>query len=298
MVPMPDECLLAVLTDRYFPLRTKIRSEDTRRQYRFAINDYAEALGRPPTLGDLTDDGMARLMVHLTDRGLAEITINERVGRITALWRWLAKRGVVSHWPTIEPIPVPERIPRAWTQDELRSLFASVQKELGHIGGVLARDWWLAFLAFTWCTSERRGATLAMTWKMVNLTAGVATLPPAIRKGRKKAGVYDLWPEVVELLREIRQPPRELVFPFPFDNTTYYNHFSRILRRAGLPVGRAYKTHAIRVSHATWRELLHGDSTDALGHDNPATTRKSYIDPRVLRKNRKPLFIPWLPEAG
>lgn len=295
---MTEETLLTVLRDRYFPLRTKIRSEDTKRQYRFAVNDYAELLGRPPTIADLTDDGMARLMVHLNDRGLAEITINERVGRITALWRWLAKRGMVGVWPTIEPLPVPDNIPRAWTKEELRALFASVWKEQGLIAGILARDWWTGYLGFLWCTAERKGAALAMTWDMIDLKNGMAILPPKIRKGRKKSGVYDLWPEVVELLKAIRQPRSNLVFPFPFCDGTYYHRFERILRRANLPIGRAYKTHCIRCSHATWREVMHGDSTDALGHDSPATTKKSYHDRRILRKNRKPLFKPWLPEAG
>lgn len=288
-----SESLWSLLHDSYFPLRTKIRSEDTRRQYRYAVNDYAEVLGRVPTKDDLTDDGMARLIVHLTERGLAEITINERVGRLCGLWRWLAKRGMVQHWPTIEALPVPEKIPCAWSKEELERLFHSVSKESGLIAGILAREWWLAFLAFTWCTAERKGASLQMTWPMVNLSTGVAILPPQIRKGKKKAGVYDLWPDVIALLKMIRQPRREKVFPFPFCEGTYYNHFERILRRAGLPIGRAYKTHCIRVSHATWREIMHGDSADALGHDSAATTKKHYHDPRLFRMHRKPLFIPW-----
>lgn len=292
---MSTETLWAVLHDQYFKLRTKIRSEDTRRQYRFALQDYAGLLGRPPTIDDLQDDGLAALIVHLTARGLAEITINERIGRIAALWRWLAKRGLINHWPTVEALPVPERVPRAWSKDELKALFASVAKELGLIGGILAREWWLTFLGFTWNTAERKGATLQMTWDMVDLKTRTVILPPSIRKGKKKAGVYELWPEVEQLLRMIRQPKRERVFPFPFCEGTYYNHFERILRRAGLPINRATKTHAIRVSHATWREVMHGDSTDALGHDSPATTRRHYHDSRILRKNRKPLFIPWLP---
>src|SRR5688572_19825374 len=136
------ETLWAVLHDRYFPLRTKIRCHNTKRQYCLAVQDYTEALGRPPTLDDLTDDGLARLMVHLGSRELAAITINERVGRIASLWRWLAKRGVVKCWPTLEALPVPERIPKAWTKEELQALFASVWKEVGHINGILAREWW------------------------------------------------------------------------------------------------------------------------------------------------------------
>ena len=51
--------------------------------------------------------------------------------------------------------------------------------------------------------------------------------------------------------------------------------------------------YRMRVSHATHRHLAGGDATLALGHANPATTRKSYIDPTMVRAEAKSLFRPW-----
>lgn len=289
---MNDSTLWSVCHKQYFPVRLTIRSEHTRAQYRFAINNFCDFLGRPPELTDLSDDNLAALTHALLAGGMAEITANERVGRLKTLWTWLAKRGRLTTFPTLDRLPTPEKIPRAWTVDELKLLFESCRREPGTIDGVPAGDWWLALHAWLWCTSERKGASLAMTWPMLDLRAGLAVLPASIRKGRNKPAVYCLWPETITALRSIELPRREFVFPWPFHNGTYYNRYSRILRRAGLPVGRAHKTHAMRVSHASWREAMGGDASKSLGHCDPATTRKHYLDPRIVRKDQTQLFWP------
>jgi integrase len=289
-----SDALRQICAERYFPLRTRIRSEKTRSQYRFALNNFAEMLCHEPTLADLTDDDLARLTNWLLERGLCPRTANERVGRIKSLWTWLAKRGELRCFPTLERIPEPERTPRAWTKDELRALFQSFACERGVIiRGLYAADWWTCWGSWLWNTGERLGASLDLRFEMLDLRRGVAVLPAVIRKGRRKGAVYHLWPEVTDLLLRFRLPRRELVFPWPFDAGTYFNTWNRILERAGLPVGRYSKTQSMRVSHATWTQALGGDATAALGHGSPETTRKSYLDGRLLAANRKPLFIPW-----
>lgn len=150
-----------------------------------------------------------------------------------------------------------------------------------------------ALFAFAWSTAERCGACLALRWEWVNLEAGIATIPASVRKGRRKNAVYHLWPEVVALLREIRLPERELVFPFDHSEGCYFYRYGRILERASLPNDRKSKTHSLRVSHATWCEINGGDASRALMHSSPETTRKSYIDARLLPSIESPLFVPW-----
>ena len=102
--------LWTICHDQYFPLNLRIGSVDTIRQYRFALNDFAESLGRIATIDDLNDDNLTRLSRNLLRvRGLAPRTVNERVGRIKSLWTWLAKRGEVRTWPTVTRIPNPPR---------------------------------------------------------------------------------------------------------------------------------------------------------------------------------------------
>lgn len=299
---MNNQTLWNVCQNQFFRIRLSIRSEDTRKQYKIALDNFSTSIGRTPDLDDLSDDNLAILCHWLTVKGLAPITINERVGRIKTLWTWLARRGMIRTFPTIERIPTPESTPRAWTADELRRLFDACAKEQGFVAGVPAGAWWLALHSWLWCTSERCGATLSLRWEHLDIDGQVAVLPAAIRKGRKKPAVYDLWPECCSLLRSIRSPERDLVFPWHLSEASYYLHYGKILRRAGLPDGRHNKTHAMRVTHATWREATGGNASQSLGHADPATTRKHYLDPRITRQSQPPMFSPLsppqLPVAG
>lgn len=277
----------------YFPCRLSIRHPHTREQYRFAIQNLAEFLGRIPRLADLTDDHVAGMMGQLLDRGLAPRTANERRSRLHALWTWLAKRGHVSSFPTTEPLTLAERPPRAWSEDELRRLFEAAAAERRPVGEISGDRWWTALLAWLWNTSERIGATLALEWDHLDLAAGVAVIPAEVRKGSRKWASYSLWPETVAQLEAIRLPRRRLVFPWPLSIGSYYNRWNAILRRAGLPTDRNSKSHALRVSHATWVRVLSGQHAQTLGHSSSDTTERHYEDPRIARKEAPRLFIPW-----
>lgn len=293
---MLNDSLWTVCEGLYFPRKLNTGPE-TRRQYRYALNDWARTLGREPTLADLDDDRLTLWMRAMMDRrpALSPWTINERAGRVKTLWTWLAKKQYVSTFPTVQRLACPEPTPRAWTQEQLAKLFAGADLEGGLIGGVPARLWWKARLAWHWFTGERKGATDALTWGMLDLGRGMAVLPAEIRKGRRKPAIYTLPPALVELLRLIEAPARDLVFPWDKSPDTYWLHWDRILRHAGLPGGRKSKTHSLRVSHATWRDKLGEDASRALLHSDPATTRKHYIDASFSPESN-PLFVPWQPE--
>ncbi len=295
---MSDQNLRAWIFGRYLPQNLKGRSQETARQYKFAVNDFAEALGREPELSDLTDESLAVMASHLLSppRSVAAITCNDRVGRIKTFWNWAARRRVVDKFPTISRLPVPERIPKAWREDELVKLFNACRSARGDIGGVPAWRWWFCLHGWLWCTAERIGATLALRPEHLRLAEAVAVVPAEIRKGGRKPAVYPLWADLVAMLREVlppKLPHRERVFPFPYDHTTFYNRYTRLLERAGLPTDRRSKPHAMRVSHATWTHIAGGDATRALGHGSPETTRKSYLDSTLIRPDERQLFRPW-----
>lgn len=284
--------------ERFLPQNLKARSDQTRKQYRHAVNDFAEFLGREPTLADLSDETLAGLVNHLLrePRSLAEITANERVGRIKTFWNWAARKRHVDQFPTIGRVPVPEKVPRAWRENELVKLFHACRMSRGDIGGVPAWRWWICLHAWLWCTGERIGATFALEPDHLLLDEHVASVPAEIRKGRRKPMVYRLWPDVVLMLREIlppKLPERDRVFPWPMDQVSFYNHYKRLLSRAGLKWERGVGPHRMRVSHATWRHIAGDDATRALGHSSPETTRRSYIDPTLAKQDETKLFRPW-----
>src|SRR6185369_4621762 len=109
-------------------------------------------------------------------------------------------------------------------QDELARLFAAADLEGGLIGPVPARLWWRARLAFHWYTGERKGAVDALRTEWVRLDGSppVSVIPAHARKGRKKHAVYHLPPPLVDALRAIWKPARELVFESDRSAATYW----------------------------------------------------------------------------
>lgn len=285
----------------YFPLNLKCRSEHTRYQYLRAIRLFSAFLNRDATPDDLQDDSLTIWMSRLMSHGMAPVTVRETAGRISALWTWLAKRGIIQRFPTFSKPQVPDTLPTALTEEQIRALFRSASKERGIIGGIPADMWWTSFLAFVWTTAERKSAALAVKVAWIDFNAACCTIPPEARKGGRKWAVYKLWPETMALLAQALSaaPRREQMWPYDFCHESYYTRYNRILRDAGIPVNRRTKTHALRCSHATYLEMRGGDPSRQLGHTDSQTTRKYYLDPKFTDKEQPKLFIPWRhPDAG
>jgi len=289
----PEDSLWNICVEFYFPRRLELRSEKTRTAYRSALEHFGRYLGRAPTVADLDDDLVAVWVGQQLDTEGSVYSVRERMGRVLALWRFLAARRIVDRWPTLKRPAAPDPLPIALTRDELHALFESAMYEPGRIDGIRAGWWWQGYLAFVWSTAERRSAALSLKWEHCDLAAAVAVIPAQHRKGKRKAGVYRLWPEVVTLIERMKMPPREKVFPWSYSEGRYFHNFGRILERAGLPNDRAHKTHCLRCSHATWLAAIGGNPSASLMHSDPATTNRHYIDPRMMTNTQPKLFCPW-----
>jgi hypothetical protein len=283
----------------FFPRRLET-GPDTRRQYKYALDDFGRLLGRPAKLEDLTDDNLLLWTRNLMDRRLTNgrlmspWTVNEKVGRVRCLWTFLFHRGMMPTAPTVKRIPAPDPCPRAWHEAELVKLFAGADLEGGLIAGIPARLWWRARLGFHWGTGERKGAADRLLQDWVNLERALCVIPGTARKGGRKPGYYLLPDWFVLMLREIWEPRRELVFPWDRCDAMYWHDWNRILKNAGLPGGPRSKTKALRISHASWRLKLGDDPTKALMHSDPETTRRHYLD-RSFEAQPSPLFDPRSP---
>lgn len=273
-----------IATTFYFPRQPKIRCQQTKQQYRWAFDNLDSALGRPATLADLTEDNMLAMMSLLQSRGLAAKTINERRGRINAMWAWLAKRGIAKTWPTTGPLPEPRRIPVAWTREQLNTLIDACFAERGVIGQIPAGMFWGTLNLVAWETSERIGALMRAAWSMLDTESGWLHLPAEIRKGGRDDRQYKITAETTNLLRVIRTADASLIWPWPYDPQYLWPRYKVILRRAGLPFDRRSMFHRIRKSTASHFDAAGGDATELLGHDSAATTKKSYIDPTIAEK--------------
>jgi len=265
--------------NRYFAINTKIRHEQTRKIYRLSLKNLGQYLQRPPVLDDLTDDNIAGTMGMLIAEKKAPRTVNERRSRLHAFWNWLARRGYISRFPTTPNMPVPSRIPTAWSKDELKRLIHACQAAPGFIGGNKASDWWLTLHIVAWETAERISALLSAEWSM--LSGKWLHLPAEIRKGQKSDAIYELSETTVELIGNLRRDA-QIIWYWPQNALYFFKRYKALRDSAGLPTDRNHGFHCMRRSVASHYKLAGGDATALLGHGSAKITEQSYIDPRIV----------------
>lgn len=267
---------------RYFVLNQRIRDPKTRRQYGFAFKDFTAALGRAPTLDDLTDDNVVLMMAWQQNKKLAVKTINERRGRINAFWSWLTKRGILRTWPTTPPIPEPERIPVAWSPEQISQLFKCCRKLPGTIDLIRACDWWYSLHLALWDTGERITALVNCEWS--HLSGAWLVIPAELRKGRKKDKSYELHEDTLAAIEVIhaQDQARSKIWPWPYCEAYLWARYKTIRQKFGLPTDRKSSFHRMRKSVATHFEAAGGNATELLSHTSRKVT-ESYLDPRFLK---------------
>jgi integrase len=280
-----DASLESIMINEYFPTRSRINDPKTEMQYGNATSKLSRFLGRAPTLKDLDDLTLGRWMRSMKKSGLAAVTINSYMNRLRAFWTWAAKKRLVEMFPTIENLPEPRRTPDGWSEIQMNQLVAACEKMPGVIAGIPAGSWWFALHLVSLDTGERPGAVREFTWDCYSADTGDLESPAEIRKGRKKPMLYSLRPEAMAALEAIRQPERELIFPWPHDIGTFYNRYKVLLNLAGLPYKKGRSgLQKIRRTFASHIEAAGGNATAALDHTSRKVTVESYLDPRIVRE--------------
>jgi integrase len=247
--------------------------ERTAKLHRIAIRHFSLTLLRHAEATDFTDANMAR---HISARlkKVEPATVAGEQCKLLAIWRHAAKRGYCPEWPTMRPVKVPERVPRAWTLEELPLVFAMVK----HAKDNPAR--WRALFLVLYDTGERIEAVLLLQWSGVDVLGCTVYMPAETRKGGRCDRLYPVSPETAAALSIL---PREFP-PFDFDCClgTIYNRLKRMMAKAGLPTDRRSKFHRMRKSTASHYEAAGGNATELLGHTSRKVTRL-YLDPRVCK---------------
>lgn len=276
-----------ICVKRYFLTNLNITSHHTRRRYEYSIRTFGEFLGHDATPADLTEEKVTAFLVHVRDyrtvsgRPIAARTVNEYRHRLRALWEWLARKKLVNEFPTVAKMPEPRRSPKAWSAEELSRLFQACAAQRGSYLGIPRCDWWLSLHMVAWDTAERIGALMQVRWEHLDLARGILSIPAELRKGGFGDAIYTLHADTVSLLEKMKEPARELVWPFPMSIHTRYSHYREILKQAGLPCDRGSKFHRMRRSVASHLHAGGFNASEALGHSSTAVTKKSYLDPSI-----------------
>jgi integrase len=287
--------LLSELLSRYFLSNVKIRCQETRTHYERSVRQFGEFLEHDPTDADLTDDNCTGFMLWTLDQGLTEVTANQRVKQLRALWEWAARRRMVELFPTFKLFDEPEQQPVAYGPGQVNQLFAACAKQRGYIGPFPSDLWWLSQHWFYWATAERTEATLLLQREHLDIASGIARVPAKIRKGGRKAMAYRLPPRLCELLAEMnRYPSRSgLVWERQFDVGAYYHRYRRLVASAGLPTPRGKcGPKKMRITVLTMIRALGGDPTAFAKHSSTQVTDESYIDEALILAMQQGIWPP------
>ena len=134
--------LTTLFSDHYRPLRLRGRSINTARLYGCTIRSFGKWLGYPPTIDDLTDLTLSRVLEQRAAT-VSPYTAEKERTQLTALWRLAADRRIVPDRPCVPPAPLPERIPQAWSIEQLQSLMRAAAATRGTVGGLPAGIYYL-----------------------------------------------------------------------------------------------------------------------------------------------------------
>ena len=275
-----------LLLSVYSPIRGL--SERTERLYGFTLARWAGILGRPPTLADFDEIAVARFLAARS-REVSPASVAKDRAQLVALWNFAAKRGLVDRWPEVRRVTVAERVPEAWTIEQFRRLLAAAALEQTTIAGVPARHWWRALLLLAYDTGERVAALRALRWEDVRDDDVI--FRAETRKGGRRDISRPFGDSTGLALGEIREPLRDLVFPWDRHPSYLWGRLGIILKRAGLPHDRRCKFHRIRRTTASFYAAAGGNATMLLDHSSPAVTRR-YLDPRIVGGLSAPSVLP------
>lgn len=269
------------LREVYFKFCIGAASDSTKGQYRSNLKKLRRFLGRPPRLSDLTPDNAMGVAMWMVGQGRSPATANKVISQYRALLNEAVRRGLAKH-AVFRKLPEYKRAPTAWSQDQLRRLFESCYRMPGFIHGIEARLWWVAIHCCVWDSGLRIGAILKAEWHQFDLDRGVM-LALAEHQKQNEDQQFRLHPDTVFALSLIRDPKRRLVFPWERDRSMIWQHYEKILERAGLPVSRRNKFHKMRRTVASWFEAFGGNATELLGHSSRKIT-KAYLDDTITGK--------------
>lgn len=283
-----------VLETYYVPQRLLGKSKNTERLYSISIRKFSRFLGRTAVVGDLNTKAVTQyLHFQLHQTALSRATIEKERVQILTIWRFCARKRWLTTFPEIPSIPVPERVPDAWTQDDMVALLGGCKILTGMVGNVAEPVYFEALIRAIFDCGERISAILSARWDDLD-TQGWLLIRGEHRKRKTRDKRFKLRPETLEMLLEMRRLNRtwnEEIFHWPLDQSMLWARYKKILVAAGLPTGRRNLFHKLRRTVASEFEAAGGNATELLDHQYRKTTLR-YLDPRVLKQVQPADIVP------
>jgi integrase len=302
----------------YRPLRLRGKSARTTELYQCCFRAFGRWLGREPVVTDLDDLVVARYLEARAGQ-VAPLTAERERIQLCALARLLAERRVIEFPLAIPPGRLPERVPEAWSMEEVGRLLAAAGDPATYSGrsgrprrfplpalgkpaatseaAVELARMFSALIPVLWETGERIWAV--MEARQEDYRRPHLLLRAESRKGSKRDRVYQLSAATCDKLEAVMVPGHDRVFPWASSKTTLWHQLRKVMKAAGLRDGkRRLGFHQIRRSACTHYAAAGGDPRWFLDHENLRTTTRWYLDPRYVENHAPPCdVLPAIPTA-
>lgn len=255
---------------------------DTVKQLECVARAFERFAGRVP-LADVTDDLANRWLIDLQSSDLAPTTIHSRRRLFLTLWRAAYDAGMIDRLPQrVRRIKVPEIVPVAFLESEMRALLLACDALKGDVPGlrIPRRLWWRSFLLAKYDTALRLSDLLSIERGWIWPGGKISIVQQ--KTGRTHTVL--LSPETLAVIDEsmAANPRRRLIWPLWCSRDCWHRHFRRLVKAAGLPAG---SSKWIRRASASYVEQQHpGRGSAHLGHRSADIARKHYFDPRIVQR--------------
>jgi integrase len=270
---------------------------------------------------DYSDRLIVDAMHFLVEVGRERITANKVRLQNNAIWRFAKSRGLIATEPQNENYRINLDQPLALLPDELDRVLIAAAARPGMVGEIPAGIWWPRALWFVFSSGVRITAAFGIPSKNLDLVRGEVLVPAWAQKNRREQRL-DLFPNVVEMLRDLRLVERRIstvLGDWSLTINQMRRHYKEILVAADIGYGRVEDVPSSLLFHCLRKTLasmlcekagLHV-ACDRLGHSSVSVTRR-YWDPRygaapsIAEILPNPLGSPpasptlkvWRPEAG
>jgi integrase len=261
----PDMPLRQFIDQVYAPLRLLGTTGKGHQQYRTAVNRFAAFLGRDPMLSDLNETTVAAFLADsVTSGGIGPVTANSRLRMLRTLHRFARrKKFPVPDLEDVDKLPVPKRLPKAWTMPELENLLSACADMPGRLMGVPESRYWKALILLLYDTGLRISATRQIRWNEIDFKSGVLSVP-AERMKNLVEQTFTLHPQTIEAIVATLPPRRRLIFSWPFGKPhVLWDRLRKLLKLAGLPDDCKSMFHRLRRTCATHLASVAGTAAAA-----------------------------------
>jgi integrase len=295
----------------YRPLRLRGKSARTTELYQCMMRSFGRWLGRDPVVADLDDLVVSRYLEARATQ-VAPLTAERERIQLCALARLLAERRVIEFPLTVPPGRLPERVPEAWSLEDMARLLAAAGDPATYRNrsgrprifplpalakpaataesAVELARMFSALLPVLWESGERIGAV--MEARVEDYRRPHLLLRAEARKGSKRDRVYQLSAATCDRLDALIVPGLERIFPWLSSKSTLWNQLRKIMAAAGLRGDRKrIGFHQIRRSACTHYAAAGGDPRWFLDHENLRTTTRWYLDPRYVENHAPPCDV-------